>query len=360
MTRRLLILNGLAAFCLPIFHAVMYGFQAMFAWAEPGAVPDHSELGSLTYFVMLTVRQLSSFSIPAFIFVSGFFVAFLGSGPESKVNKDALFSRIKVLLIPFALWTIFNFILVGRRPNSVGEVLRAYYYIPLVIQFYLLSPLLIPLAKKRWKLLLGLVILLHLTLAAAQYLSVLGVDFPGRQLILRATPIWFFPERLFWFVFGIVFSLHLAQALKPWLSHLRWPLLAVTLFFALLSVIEYELVNRRVSPGVWLGPNFNGLMKEFYSLGVLVTFAAFADKGKLPLGSQLTELGVKSLGIYLANSPVIYVVSSLIYNKIPWLLGQPFLYQGLLFIFGLGVPLLLMSISIRWPVTRSGYRYVFG
>jgi hypothetical protein len=360
MARRLLILNGLGALVLPLFHAVMYGFQAMFTWAEPGAVPDHHELGSLTYFVMLAIRQLSSFSIPAFIFVSGYFVAFLATGQASTINKDALFNRIKVLVIPFVLWTIFNFILIRQRPDTIGELLRPYYYIPLVIQFYLLSFLLVPFAKKNWKLLLVLAILLHLTVQATQYLSILRIDFPGRPYIMRFTPIWFFPERLFWFVFGIVFSLHLAQLLKPWLFRLRWPLLATTLLFALLSVVEYELVNRRVSPGVWLGPNFHGLFKEFYSLGVLFTFAAFADKARLPYSGQLTELGVKSLGIYLANSPVIYIVSSLIYNLLPWLLGQPFLYQSVLFIFGLGVPLLLMSISIRLPITRPGYRYVFG
>jgi hypothetical protein len=90
-----------------------------------------------------------------------------------------------------------------------------------------------------------------------------------------------------------------------------------------------------------------------------LSFAAF-DKTKLPFTPQLTELGIKSLGIYLANSPAIFIVSAIIYHKIPWLLGQPFLYQGLLFLFGLGVPLLLMSISIRLSVTRPGYRYVFG
>lgn len=342
---------------MPIFHAVIYGFQVMFFWSP---TPDAESLGSPIYYLMLAIRQMSSFSIPAFIFVSGYFVAFLGTGEESKVKWDALFSRIKVLLIPFVLWTILNFVLVSQIPKTITELLRPYYYIPLVIQFYLLSPLLVPLAKKRWKLLLALAILLYVTLQTTQYLSVLRVDFPGRQLILRATPIWFFPERLFWFIFGIVFSLHLYPLLKPWLFRWRWLLLAATLLCALLSVVEYALVNQYVSPGTWLGPNFHGVMKELYSLGFLLTFAAFAEKTRLPYSSQLTELGVKSLGIYLANTPAIFVVSAIIYHKIPWILGQPLLYQAILFVFGLGVPLLLMSVSLRWPVTRPGYRYVFG
>ncbi|MCI0399372.1 MAG: acyltransferase [Chloroflexi bacterium] len=304
MARRLLLLNGLAAFFLPVFHAVVYGFQAMFLWTDryrPVETPNYDQLGSLTYTIMLAVRQLSGFAIPAFIFVSGFFIAFLATGQQSRLNREALASRIKVLLVPCFIWTVIHFALLMRPPASIGEALRAYYYIPLIIQFYLLSPLLVPLAKKRWKLLLVSTLLLHLVLQAVQYLAILDVALPGRQLILRATPIWFFPGRLFWFVFGMVFSLHLAQ-FKPWLLRFRWLLLAAMILFGLLSVVEYALVNRLATPGVWLGPNFTGLAREFFSLAVLLTFIAF-DKARLPYSSQLTELGIKSLGIYLANSP---------------------------------------------------------
>jgi surface polysaccharide O-acyltransferase-like enzyme len=363
MARRLLLLNGLAALCLPIFHAVVYGFQAMFLWTDryrPVEVTNYDQLGSFTYYIMLSVRQLAGFSIPAFIFVSGFFIAFLASGQQSRLTREAIISRIKVLLIPFLIWTAFHFIFILNRrvPRSVTEVLRPYYYIPLVIQFYLLSPLLVSLAKKHWKLLLLTAALLHLALQAIQFFSIVGITIPGQQFILRVTPTWFFPGRIFWFIFGLVFSLQLSE-LKPWLQRFKRPLLGAMILSGVLSVVEYDLVNRAVSPGVWLGPEFTGFAREFFSLFVLLTFAAF-DKTRLPYNNRLNELGVKSLGIYLVNAPAIYVASSLMYHLTPWILGQPILYQGLLFLVGLGVPLLLMAVTFKWPVTRLGYRYLFG
>jgi Acyltransferase family len=361
MARRLLLLNGLAAFCLPLFHAVIYGFQAMFVWADryrAVAVPNYDELGSFAYYVMLTVRQLAGFSIPAFLFVSGFFIAFLSAGSQSKLNKEAIFKRIKVLIIPFLAWTTIHFILLMHRPESVTSLLRPYYYIPLIIQYYLLSPLLVLLAKRNWKLLLAAVALLHILLQTAEYLTVLHLDIPGRAFLLQATPIWFFPSRLFWFVFGLVVSQQLGK-LKPWLVRFRRPLLVSMILFGALSVFEYAALNQLVSPDEWLGPNFNGFGRELFALAVLLVFIAY-DKVRYPFQAGLNNLGIKSLGIYLVNTPAIFVASAIMYHKLPWMLGQPLLYQGTLFLVGLGVPLLLMSITFRWPVIRPSYRFLFG
>ncbi|MFZ0544607.1 MAG: acyltransferase [Candidatus Promineifilaceae bacterium] len=361
MARRLLLLNGLAAACLPLFHAVVYGFQAMFLWTNQYRlvdVPNYDQLGSITYYIMLTIRQLSGFSIPAFLFVSGFFIAFLASGSNTHISKEAIFQRIRVLVIPFLIWTTILFILLMERPQSLEDLLRPYYYIPLIIQYYLLSPLLVPLARKNWKLLLLAVALLNILLQLAEYLTIFHLDVPGRAFLLRTTPIWFFPGRLFWFVFGFVVSQHLSE-IKPWLIRYRRPLFVAMILFGIASVVEYAVVNQLATPGEWLGPNFTGFGRDFFSLAVLLVFIAY-DKAKYPLKSQLTDLGIKSLGIYLVNTPAIFVISALIYHKLPWIMGQPILYQGLLFIFGLGVPLLLMSIIIKLPIIRPSYRFLFG
>lgn len=361
MARRLLLLNGLAAACLPLFHAVVYGFQAMFLWTDryrPVAVPNYDELGSLTYYVMLTIRQLSGFSIPAFLFVSGFFIAFLASGSGSQLNKEAIFKRIKVLIIPFVVWTAIHFILLMRLPDSITALLRPYYYIPLIIQYYLLSPLLVLLARKNWKLLLGATAVLYILLQTAEYLTVLHLDAPGRALLLQATPIWFFPGRLFWFVFGLVASLQLSE-LKSLLGRFRRPLVVLMVLSGVLSVIEYAVFNQVASPGVWLGPNFTGFARDLFALSVLLVFIAH-DKTQYPFKAQLTDLGVKSLGIYLVNTPAIFVVSAVFYHWLPWVMGQPLLYQGSLFIAGLAAPMLLMSFTFKLPVIRLGYRFLFG
>lgn len=361
MARRLLILNGLAAFILPMFHAVVFGFQAMFLWTDryqPVAVPNYDQLGSLSYYVMLIIRQLSGFSIPAFLFVTGFFIAFLASGSQTQINKEALIKRIKVLIIPFLTWTIIHFLLLMRLPDSVGELLRPYYYIPLVIQYYLLSPILVYLCRKNWKLLFAAVFLLHILLLSTEYMAAFQIDLPGRALLMRLTPIWFFPQRLFWFVFGFIVSQRLGEV-KPWLARFKGMFLGSMFLFGALSVLEYVAVNNLVSPNEWLGTNFNGFGRELFAVSVLLTFIAY-EKVHYPFKAGLSDLGVKSLGIYLVNAPAMYITSTLIYHFSPWLLGQSFLYQSILFLVGLAVPLLLMSITFKLPAVRPGFRYLFG
>ncbi len=79
MVRRLLLLNGLATLGVAIHHAVAYGFLAMFTWTNAYrdvTVPNYDMLGSPSYYALIITRQLDSFAIPAFFFMSGFFVAF--------------------------------------------------------------------------------------------------------------------------------------------------------------------------------------------------------------------------------------------------------------------------------------------
>ncbi len=147
--------------------------------------------------------------------------------------------------------------------------------------------------------------------------------------------------------------------IKPWLIRFRRPLLLFMILSGILSVVEYVVVNQLASPGRWLGSNFTGYGRDLFALAVLLVFIAY-EKVNYPFKARLTEMGVKSLGIYLVNAPAMFIASAIMYHKIPWFLGQPLLYQGILFLVGLGVPLLLMSITFKWPVIRPGYRLLFG
>ena len=70
-------------------------------------------------------------------------------------------------------------------------------------------------------------------------------------------------------------------------------------------------------------------------------------------------MGGKSLGIYLAHGPIMYVVATILYKLTPWMLGRQILYQGVLIVFGLGVSLLAMQI-VRNTRLRVVYHYIFG
>jgi peptidoglycan/LPS O-acetylase OafA/YrhL len=360
MNRKLLILNGLAILGVTVQHANAYGMQAMFFWTDrylPVTVPNFDQLDSLAYYLTLTIRQLATFAVPGFLFISGFFIAFIAKGEESRVTWRVIASRLKFLVIPFVLWTGVRFLMLGRIPSSVDDVLGPYHFIPMLIQFYLISPILVPVAK-RWgkELLIGAAVL-HLGLQTVNYINGLGLQFVGQELINSLTPRWFIlGQQPFWFPFGLVAGLHIQQ-FQTWLARTRRTLLTGAVAFAPVAVLEYQFVDQ-LNGEPWLAPSFGGFARTFYILAFLLWFLAL-EREALPFPESLSNLGARSLGIYLGNIPFIYVVAVFMYHVTPWMLGRQFFYQAILFSVGLFGPLLLMFAVRKSPV-RGLYRYIFG
>lgn len=359
MIRRLLLLNGLAALGVATYHAAAYGFSAMFEWTDryrSVMVPNYDQIGSFSYYLLLAIRQLDAFVIPAFIFVSGFFVAITAAGSQSKKNWQVVTARIKTLLFPFILWTGLRYILLGRLPTSVSDVLMPYYFIVLVFQFYLLSPIIAPLAKTHWKLLILISAIVQMIVEGLFFIGALGVETPLLVQIKDLFPLWFFPRRIFWFVLGIVASTY-RESLTMWLARVKWQLLTAVILLGTLTMVEYEFYARLVGEE-WLGPSFRGISSPLYALSFILCFLAFDDVS-LPFSKQISDIGSKSLGIYLANIPVIYIVAVILYKAFPWTLGNQLVYQTVLVVVGIVIPLLLMNLASKTPV-RKVYRYIYG
>ena len=163
MLKRLIILAGVSILAVICNHSAGWGFTAMFAWTDrylPVAVPNFDQMGTLSYWVLISIRQITVFSVPAFLFVSGFFVAYAFRGSDSKKQWKIIKTRLVNILIPYLIWSMAIFFIgyiIGERNNILEYLLRllrggainAYFYIPVILQFYLLSPVLFRLAKSR-------------------------------------------------------------------------------------------------------------------------------------------------------------------------------------------------------------------
>ena len=359
MTKRLLQLNGLAILAIVIHHAAAYTLQAMFLLTDrylPVEVPNFDQMGSPTYYLLIGTRLLLIWAVPAFMFISGYYAGFMAKGQQS-MKWNAMLPRVKILLYPFLVWTIIRFTLLRRFPASIDEVLDPYHFVPVLIQFYLLVPWITPLAKKNWRLLLGIFLVIHFAGLGLRYLSNLGVVVPGQELIFTLTPRWFFLSgQPFWFPFGLVFGIHFYNRQQQ-LVKLKWYFLTSVVFLGALVVGEYVLIDW-INGSEWLGPVFSGLAAIPFTLAVILCFLSFSDK-VMPLSSELAYIGSRSLGIYMANIPSVYVVGVLMYHLTPWLLGYHIIYMVILIIAGLGGPLLLMNVIRRSPA-RTRYRYLFG
>jgi peptidoglycan/LPS O-acetylase OafA/YrhL len=241
-------------------------------------------------------------------------------------------------------------------PTDLEEVLFWYYYIPLVIQFYVLAPFLIPFAKKNWKAFLVLAVLLELGRFTLKYVARIGLDFPGFDFLMMITPRWLFPNLFSYFAVGLVASFH-RDRLMDWLTRHRWQLLAVTIGLAVLTMVEYEVVSRAIGQR-WLGSFFGGYSRLFYALAFVFCFLAF-DKVEIPFSQQISALGGKSLGVYLVHSRLMYIAAVFLYDWTPEILGNQYLYLTILAVFAVGGSLLLMEL-VKITPARKYYKYIFG
>ncbi len=370
MVRRFLYLNGAAILSVVIFHALGMGFVAMFDWAHrylPASASANSAVGSLGYYVLRLLEQIVVFCIPAFLFVSGFFVAAASGRSRDTISWEIVLARVKKLLIPYLIWSLIamalQVVLQGDRISFevfvinllIGRSNDVLYFVPLLIQFYLLSPWLVRLVRWNWKVVLGVAGILQLCVQLLPYSVYLGLNIPWMESAALAIPRWLFLARIFWFPLGIVFGFYLDQ-FKASLYKLRWVWFTIALILIPAGAIEWE-VYYRLSGLTWL-PHRETILDSVYTIATLFSFFGFSDI-KLPMAKALERLGKDSYGIYLTHALFILYLAKIIYHAAPQLLAHQILFTGLLFIASLFGPLALMRLSERTPFRRF-YGYLFG
>ena len=374
---------GLGILGLILNHSATFGYQATFdlAWryrpevaascedlTPPVNCHNYDQVHSPTYWGLSLVRRFIAFGVPVFLMVSGYFIAFAAGRKDARIKWPILRARVVGLLIPYLVWSIIIFVgqaLFYNRmyPNAweyirrllVGGATGSYYYIPLLIQLYLRSPILVPLAKNNCKSLSVVSAILMLFVETLRYFQLFGLGEPVVPSLISLTPLWFFPRRLFWFALGIVFGFHIGD-FKPFLVRHKNKLAVGAVVFYLLSLVEFEILLA-LSGQPWI---------DFYSTYTTNIYAGFfmlallsVEKLKLPLTPQIMDIGAKAFGIYLVHEQVLELVGTLMFRFTPWILGYQILYQPIMIVFALGVPLLLMRLVSRSPAKKL-YKYSFG
>jgi len=345
----------------------------MFWWTDryrPVTTPNYDQFGTPGYYGLAAVQKLAVFCVPAFLFTSGFFIAYAARSSRSTLNWKMVKVRIRNLLVPYLIWSGVIFLgdfLQGityapveyLRQLAFGEVVAPYFYIPLLCQLYLLSPLLVPMAKTRGRQLLFVSMLVLLSVLSLRYLGIYGefagVEMPVVDRLTALLPPCSFLRLIFFFVFGILASFHLRQ-FKQWLARLKWILLPATVVLGLLAIFETDVIYR--STGVDYRGSSLTVFASLYALSFILCFLAF-DKVRIPFAKHLYQLGSRSYGIYLLHPTVLKFVARFLQKFAPWILAYQMLYLPVLIILAAGGPLVFMKCVAKSPVRRS-YRYLFG
>jgi surface polysaccharide O-acyltransferase-like enzyme len=359
MVRRLYILTGLAIIAVILNHAAGWGFTAMFWWVNRYTSltpPNFDQIGSFSYYFLVVLKQLTTFSVPVFLFVSGFFVAYASRSVDNQ--SKFITRRIQNLLIPYLFWSCFLFIIdfsqsTGHRLINytwsllTGGASPAYYYIPVICQLYILSPWIVSLAKRRLKLLLIITMILHFGSLSLNYLNIL--------YNIPVIPAWLFPGWMLFFSIGVISGFKLEQ-FKKTLLRIKFSLLLFLLIFTFLAILEPETIYRVTGKDFRGGPEL--LSTQLYAITFILAFLAY-EKSPIPFAKFLNLLSSKTYGIYLAHPMALLLTSRFLYHFMPGILAYEIVFIPILTIAGLGLPLLLMIEWVKLPA-RKYYSYFFG
>jgi peptidoglycan/LPS O-acetylase OafA/YrhL len=376
LNRKLFLLNGLAILGVVISHAAGWGQIAMYDWADhirSAVDPNYNPVGGLAYYVLIIIRLVFTFSVAAFLYVSAWYLTY-AVGKQSTLSWKVVRMRIVTLLIPYLIWSAIVFgsdIIVNHVRYSVSEYIYRllllgadgpYYFVPLLCYLYLLSPFFISWARNRWKLLLLVTGVIQVAAMAFHYLRFIS-NTPVVIFLCRITPDQSVPRWIFYFTFGLVSGFHATQ-FKTWSEKIRWAALATCITMLVLAVVEYDTIYRITvasSPthkGVTWGPAPLTLFTTLYSLAFIIYFQTL-NINQFRFSKVLYQLGNRSYGIYLTHYKSMEFVARLVYHFATIILMYQIVYQPILWIFGLGMPLFLMFVVENTPVRRYN-RLIFG
>jgi membrane-bound acyltransferase YfiQ involved in biofilm formation len=350
------ILHGFAILAVLCNHASILGLNLL-----------ETESHSAAAYGLIVMNQLPMFAVPAFLFLSGYFVAYAARGDPPILSWRVIRGRLETLLWPYLVWSLviyagqmatgkgYSFGEFGRR-FLLGQVALPYYFVPLLVQFYLLAPVFVRYTKKRGVLLLVVSAAIQLTTMVLFYLRIYNVRLAAPlEALIDAGPVLFVRWTLF-FALGSIVRCN-RNAFKARLAPFKWWLLAAALLLGVLSVVESEVAIRYVDT-LSEARHMTKLSTTLFSLTVILFFVAL-DRVQFPLAGWIQEVGVRSYGIYLIHYHILLYALRGLNQVTPWLLSRRYLLQGVLMAVGLVVPLVMMVGVAKSPARRL-YRLVFG
>jgi peptidoglycan/LPS O-acetylase OafA/YrhL len=348
INRQFAALRGLAILLVVLNHSIHLGswYSGEMGFAQPIGIE---------YTILLVLEQLGIFAVPIFLFLSGCFFVYAAKGKELKNAYKVVWTNMGHIVFPYILWSIIFYILIYiwlDQSYTILEYIKhlvvgyPFNFIPLLIFFYLLAPVLVIAGKRlSWLFLLGIG-LYQLALLNLIYPGILGFQFPSwmhflEMPVLRLTiSTWgiYFP-------LGIVYSLN-ADHLAQLLFKMRWVFFSGAVLLFVSNIYRYS--NAQMPP------------IEGYLAPILLTlFLPSITRDQLPYARRLEMVGKRSYGLYLMHFNFINIALFGISMIFPELLGFRIVLLPFLFVVGLIIPLALMNSLARFSKIGT-YRYVFG
>lgn len=348
MNRQLTALSGLAILIVLLNHAIHMGNLGI----QELGYPQAEGWGR---YMLLVLSQLGIFAVPTFLFTSGSFISYAARRTPPKLPWKSVRAALKRILWPYLFWSVAFFILIYLRKNEEYTLFGylknlvvgyPFHFIPILVFYYVSSPILVRLADRFGYVLIAVIGLYQLLLIGLVFPGILGLNFPDWMQVL-VPPALGLTMALWgiYFPLGLIYGLKAKQVL-PWLQRFRFVFLVATgVCFVLHILDKVSVLHFRLA--------------GFVCPLTFLLLVPMIKRNSIPMVRQLEKVAKKVYGLYLTHLIVLDLAVFSVQVFVPWLLTYQVLLQFLLFVVALGVPLVVMNSMVRLP-TRAVYRYVFG
>lgn len=341
-------LRGVAILLVVLNHTITFSWNAI---QEMGYGPVVVWQNT----ILVILHHLGFFAVPMFMFISGSFIAYAASGKTDRLLWRTVYASVRRLLGPYLIWTLMFYLYLylargeSHEPLWYGKsVIVGYphHFVPILLFYYVITPLLVPLAKRFGYPMLGLILLYQLFLSDYKFHDLLRLTYPAWTHILVPPVIAeTFAQWGIYFPLGLVFTLR-AKEVAPWLQKVSWGALLVTVvLFVGTAVPNDQIFYFHFAPR--LAPLF------------FILLIPLIKRQAIPWVRHLEEVGKHSYGLYLMNLIILDALILGIVEVAPGLLRLPLLEVIPVFALTVGLSMGVMYLVLRF-LPPSAYRLIFG
>jgi len=334
--------RGLAIIAVVAIHA-----------AFPGLSWRYSATGKWNFFFLVACLQLLVFAVPAFVFISGYWMS---KKPIKSLAdyKTFLIKRFSRIFVPYLFWSLIllGYPTIKTHTVNVREVIfklltggacAGYFFIIMLAQLYIITPLLQYMNRKRY----GLILVLILNI-----ISVLALYLSRVYNIIGHTPAALpFYSWIIFYEIGLLAGERGGKVFTP--QKMRLFILPAILASLLISELEGMILLLRYD-NLGFATKYSSLL---YSTSIIFGFLFLREYFR-HWPKFLVSIGNYSFGIYLIHMFILGRVAN-VFQKINIIYTFQPLYQFIVALITISICFVLISIT-RKLLPKSFCRKVLG
>lgn len=260
-----------------------------------------SNPNSRTYSLSMIINQVSRFSVPAFILISGM-------GLTISYKKDYGYfkfigHRFNKILPSYVLWCLIYIYFTNKNfqadvlANNIiyGKVFYHFYYIPLIVQFYIVYPFIYRFIGKKCGVLIT-------------FLIMFGMIISTHYFVLSNKFLWFFDKKnlldwIFYFSVGAFIGENLEKFLNVINRYKAW--IFTILFISTCGMIYEAFYGIKVIKDLDYATTFMRPTVVVYSIFIILCMFTIPWKEGI-LISSIKYVSKNSYFIYLSHAIILY------------------------------------------------------